>query len=1481
MKSFKDISYTTRLQVLILAFTAAVLAAASLGFLALETAREHQRLTDHFAVLAALSSTSLAVTDGPLGEAEARRLLDGLASDASIQCALVWDGQPRLLAAHRRGDDASGCPDSLSSWREQAARAGSRPFAWMAPALYLAPVTGDDHTLGWIAFRSAPHLFRQVAKENLPLLLPGAAVLLLLLFPLSAAMARRLGNPVQRLMAKVAGFRRGDGDQGTLSLDALERLIEETREENASLARENRRLAEEARAGRIATERAEKDARTALLSQRRLLRTLNRDIRLPMSSLLGIVELLLDSNLDARAGRLARTLHQSVENLLEVVQQTFDRSRGEASDPVPEEEEFDLRRLVEEAVRPSSSLAPHRGVKLRSELSASLPERVVGDPLRLSQLLEGMLQSAFRVAHGGEIHFKARQKEAGGTLYRVEFRVCLRGEEIPHDQRAMFFDSLNGKPVAKLELLEPQNRDLVISNRLAELLGGSFELAEDLEGDPCFILDLPLKRTGAAGRADTPAEAARPTSGARVLLVEDNEVNQMITMSMLKALDCEVELAKGGEEAVTRAGEQRFDLIFMDCHMPGTDGFTASRRIREHERSAGRERTPIIALTADVHDGVRERCQRAGMDDYISKPYSREDLARALTRWLPGRESPETASAGPAASPQREQVLDKARLDSLRSTGHERGASLLEKAARYYIDHTPEELGRLRQAIEDGMAEQIRLIAHNLKSSSDMLGAAGIAREFGRLEKMALEHRLEKAPERLQAAERMLPVVVEALEEAIQADDSQVSPASERVEANGRILLVDDDPAFRLVTAASLREAGFVVEEATNGNDALAAIAADPPELILLDALMEDIDGFEICTRIQQDPETRQIPVLMVTGLDDIDSVHKAFQAGAAGFITKPVNYPVLIHRIRFQLRVARESVELRESREQLAMAQQLARLGHWRWEPAKARFEMSEQLARICELDLDRWESSLENFVELVDPEDREQLRLNIRMALEEGSIKPLDYRIVTAGGRRLYIHQELTMPAPGTLLGTVQDITRQYESEQKIRKLAYSDELTGLASRSYFQRHLEDTINIAERHQEKFSLLYLDLDSFKDINDTLGHDVGDELLKVVAERLSKVLRKTDFAARLGGDEFCILMDNVSINYAAEIASRCLEEVNKPIRLGAQTFNPRISIGIANFPGDGRDAQTLLKAADSAMYAAKQEGKHRYAFYQPELTLRAKRRLDMEHELREALEKEELELHYQPQISLATGRIFGVEALVRWKHPTKGLVPPGEFIHVAERIGLIKTLGKWVLETACQQARQWVEAGHQSLQVAINISPLHFKDPAIVQQVREALDRSGCSAANLELEVTESVVQTEPDNMENFRRLKELGVRIAIDDFGTGYSSLASLKKLPIDCLKVDQLFIRGMVDEPESATLVGTIIGLAKALGLHVVAEGVENEQEVQILTGLGCDIVQGYYFSRPVTADEIPALLERDFVHPASIGQIGLAFGPEAGR
>jgi EAL domain-containing protein (putative c-di-GMP-specific phosphodiesterase class I) len=315
-------------------------------------------------------------------------------------------------------------------------------------------------------------------------------------------------------------------------------------------------------------------------------------------------------------------------------------------------------------------------------------------------------------------------------------------------------------------------------------------------------------------------------------------------------------------------------------------------------------------------------------------------------------------------------------------------------------------------------------------------------------------------------------------------------------------------------------------------------------------------------------------------------------------------------------------------------------------------------------------------------------------------------------------------------------------------------------------------------------------------------------------------------------------------------------------VELSQQIIRPRCSIGIARFPEDGMDLQSLVKAADSAMYAAKEEGKHRYAFYRPELTTQAQLRIAREQELRLAIDNNELELHYQPQVDIKTGRLTGVEALVRWRHPTKGLIAPIDFTGIAERIGLIKELGNWVLRTACTQAAAWRDMGLPSFQMAVNISPIHFQDQAILDSVAQVLEETGWDAENLELEVAESVAQTTGDNLAIFNRLRAMGVKIAIDNFGTGYSSLSSLKHLPIDWVKIDRMFVIEMLEDTSSSILLGTIVGAAHALGHSVVAEGVELEEQVKALSEIGCDTIQGYYFSRPVPAEEIPALVQSNF-------------------
>ncbi len=445
-----------------------------------------------------------------------------------------------------------------------------------------------------------------------------------------------------------------------------------------------------------------------------------------------------------------------------------------------------------------------------------------------------------------------------------------------------------------------------------------------------------------------------------------------------------------------------------------------------------------------------------------------------------------------------------------------------------------------------------------------------------------------------------------------------------------------------------------------------------------------------------------------------------------------------------------------------------------------------------------------------------------------------------------------------------TIRDITRLKESEKHIRELAYTDTLTGLANRAEFERRVAESIKRSHRRGERFAILYFDLDGFKYINDSLGHAAGDQMLKTVGTRLRGAIRETDFAARIGGDEFCVLAENIEREHdAAKIASKCLDAVTAETRIAARPMRPEASVGIAFFPDDGGDHDALMQSADSAMYAAKQSGSERFAFYSADMTVAAQRRLALEQALRAALDNDEFELVYQPQIELGSGRMIGVESLIRWRHPTRGVVPPGEFIDVAEKIGLIEDLGVWVLRTACNQAVEWERKGLPPLSVAVNISGSHFEDGKILRPTELILAETGLEPGRLELEVTETVVQTNMQAAETFDQLKRLGVRMAIDDFGTGYSCLDSIRRLPLHRLKIDRVFVNDLLADSDNSSIIATIIAMGRAMSLEVVAEGVEHLEQVIYLRGLGCDVVQGFYFSKPVSAKEIEALADTSFL------------------
>lgn len=993
------------------------------------------------------------------------------------------------------------------------------------------------------------------------------------------------------------------------------------------------------------------------------------------------------------------------------------------------------------------------------------------------------------------------------------------------------------------------------------------------------LLDCLLEVLGRRLRLPRSAGAAKAQEAGltgSVLVAEDNPVNQEVVKGFLEKLGCEVKVVADGRAAVEAARSGHYDLILMDCHMPVMDGFSATGEIRRAELAASKARTSIVALTADVQKGIQEQCQQAGMDGYLSKPFNREQLYYALSRWLPSALAgePGLLPANPLETADDAGAIQQADLQAMREIVHADGSTLLEQAIKLYLQSAPENADKLKRGFVAGNSEIVVASAHALKSASGNLGAKALAKTCAGLEKTVRNSGLDDAAELLGTFERQLAAALSELGDILaNLQMPSLAQPTERVteieplpvEARDRVLLVDDDPNFRLVVGEQLKAAGFEIALAASGEQALQTVDSFQPGLVVLDAVMEGIDGFETCSLLRASPVMTDVPIIMVTGLDDVESINRAFAAGASDFIIKPFSHVVLVHHIKFLLRASRDTAELRDSKLQLSAAQRIAGLGYWTWDADNDSFDASVYLAELCRVEPEYFGGSLQNFLDLVDQSSRGKVAETIYAVADGKDVADIEYMLYPAAGEPLTVRQH-TAAIQGrqhmVVTATVQNVSKQKEAERIIHQLAYFDELTGLASRVHYQDRILQSIKTAARQRREFAFLFVDLDEFKYVNDGFGHHIGDQYLKSVARRVQKAVREDDFAARLGGDEFCIIANSIGDEFdAIDIAERCLQEINQPLMLGGHCFRPRASIGIAIYPKDGDNPNDLMKAADTAMYSAKKAGKQCYAYYRPEMTDMALKRLKNEQALRDALERGQFELYYQPQVSILTGRIVGVEALLRWHHPDKGLLLPHEFIDLAESLGLICKIGDWVLLTACEQLRRWQQQGVPPVKMAVNISPIQFREPGLVDTLQHVLDKTGIVPASLELEVTESVTQAQLDLLV-FRKLKALGVKIAIDDFGTGYSSLASLKNIPLDCLKIDRVFVQDVLFNPQTPILLGAIIGMANALQFSLVAEGVETAEQSLVMSGLGCEVVQGYYFSRPVSADDVALLFDKDF-------------------
>lgn len=696
---------------------------------------------------------------------------------------------------------------------------------------------------------------------------------------------------------------------------------------------------------------------------------------------------------------------------------------------------------------------------------------------------------------------------------------------------------------------------------------------------------------------------------------------------------------------------------------------------------------------------------------------------------------------------------------------------------------------------------------------------------------------------------------------------------------NPLILIVDDDAGARLLLSETLKQANFRVSEAENGVHALELFSTNRPDLVMLDVEMPDMDGFTVCAKLRAEYGAHNVPIVMVTGLDDTQSIHRAYEVGATDFLTKPINWAILPHRVRYIVRMGKVVEELRKSESRLANAQRIAKLGNWEWHIDANTLRCSEETYRIFGLRPPEVGSSYTALFNSIHPADRDAVEKALNRALFQQKPYNIDHRIVFPNGSERFVNQQAEVTfnrngEPVHMIGTVQDVTDRKLAEDQIRTLAYYDTLTDLPNRRMFKEYLEKILSRARRQDELAAVFVLDLDRFKRINDTLGHSMGDLLLREVAQRLHASVRREDFiarhhgdtassnsVARLGGDEFALLLTDItSLQDAARIARRTLAVLSEPYLLDQQEIFITASVGITVYPHDGDNVETLLKNADTAMYHAKAEGRNNYQYYTKSMNATAFERLAMENSLRRALERNEFELFYQPQLNIETGNIVGMEALMRWNHPDMGMVSPIEFIPLAEESGMIVLMGEWGLRAACEQNKAWQEAGFPPLTMSVNISSLQFKQQNLTTVVAKILNDTRLDPRYLDLELTEgTVMQNAEDTIATLHSLKEMGIRLSIDDFGTGYSSLSYLKRFPLHTLKVDRSFVKDLTKDADDEAITHAIIAMASSLGLKVIAEGVETEDQLRFLASRGCDEMQGYLFSPPLSASKITELLQ----------------------